>query len=198
MNSRPGSNINASSLPGCLPGDGIRPFVVSPPLDRWRPSRAVAPVAHPPRKTVLVVDDEPMIRLLYRAILYHAGLRVLDTGDGHEALRLIPRHRPDVIVSDLSRPGLSADEFIIEVRRLYPGLPILVFSGLASPKLAREILALGARSCVRKPFEPRVLLARIRRALLARSRAHRARPARLPGTRRPTCRSCPFRRFPHR
>ncbi len=182
----------ALGVSGRLPGVGVRPFVVSPPDNRWRPSRSVAPVAHPPRKTVLVLDDEPCVRLLYRAVLHRTGLRVVATGDSFEALRLIARCRPDVLVCDLMRPNLCGDDFIIRVRRRHPLLPVLVFSGTAVPEVCARIRALGARSCLPKPFGLHTLVQALRRALDARIRVP---PSDAAGGERPTCQSDHFHRF---
>src|SRR3954467_7282256 len=66
--------------------------------------------------TVLVCDDEAVLRALVRAALGPVGYDVLEAADGHEALELVRRQRPDLVVLDMMMPGWSGLEVLAEMR----------------------------------------------------------------------------------
>ncbi|MEX0659891.1 MAG: response regulator transcription factor [Egibacteraceae bacterium] len=113
---------------------------------------------------ILVVEDEPSIveALDYR--LTAEGFTVVATGDGSEALGLVEREGPDLIVLDLMLPGLSGTEVCKRVRAT-SSVPIIMLTA-KDEEIDRIIgLELGADDYVTKPFSPRELVARIRAVL---------------------------------
>jgi CheY-like chemotaxis protein len=78
---------------------------------------------------ILLVDDEPSIREVGKAVLASQGYEVITAGDGFEALLALKRSLPDVLISDLSMPNMSGFEFLSVVRRRFPTLPVIVVSG---------------------------------------------------------------------
>ena len=85
-------------------------------------------------KTVLVVDDKEWIRIAISLVLEEFGYSVRCAEDGHSALREIHQQKPDVLVSDLSMPGMSGFELLINVRRLFPAIKVIAMSGSFSSK----------------------------------------------------------------
>jgi CheY-like chemotaxis protein len=85
-------------------------------------------------KTVLVVDDKEWIRIAISLVLEEFGYSVRCAEDGHSALREIHQEKPDVLVSDLSMPGMSGFELLINVRRLFPAIKVIAMSGSFSSK----------------------------------------------------------------
>ena len=78
---------------------------------------------------ILVVDDEPLIRETSKLILGEQGYEVRTAGDGFEALIELRRALPDVIISDLSMPNMSGFELLSVVRRRFPHIAVIAFSG---------------------------------------------------------------------
>lgn len=116
--------------------------------------------------TVLVVDDEPRIARLVADYLQQAGFRVVEAGDGNQALEEFRQRQPDLIVLDLGLPGLDGLDVIRKVRTS-SDVPIIILSARADETDRVVGLELGADDYVVKPFGGRELVARVR-ALLRR------------------------------
>lgn len=106
---------------------------------------------------VLVCDDEPSIRLLYRTALEHEGAEVDEARDGDECIEVACRSHPDLIILDLYMPhrdGLSA---LPELKRLCPQARVLVVSAHAAVEVFETSRARGATACFDKlGFLPRI------------------------------------------
>ncbi|MBZ5536282.1 MAG: response regulator [Acidobacteriia bacterium] len=91
---------------------------------------------------LLIVDDSVSFRDAMSTILISEGYRVLTAEDGSEALKLLVEPLPDVIISDLHMPRMSGYEFLTEVRRRFPGIPVIVISSsFKRDELLPEIFA---------------------------------------------------------
>jgi CheY-like chemotaxis protein len=105
---------------------------------------------------VLVVDDDPAMRLLHAITLEAAGLIVIAATDGRDGLRRALRERPDVVVSDVSMPKLDGFELAAALRgdiRTH-GIPFVFVSGESGGESRRRAYSLGAAAFVTKPFDP--------------------------------------------
>lgn len=104
---------------------------------------------------ILVVDDDPDIRLLFRLELAAEGHRVDEAGDGAQALEAIAADPPDLVLLDIMMPVMDGWEVL---RRLDPetGPPVVVVTALASAndRHVEELLELGAIDVIAKPFDP--------------------------------------------
>jgi DNA-binding response OmpR family regulator len=104
---------------------------------------------------VLVVDDDPDIRLLFRLELSAEGHRVGEAADGAEALAAIAAEVPDLVLLDIMMPNVDGWQVL---RELDPetGPPVVVVTALASAdgRHVEELLELGALDVIAKPFEP--------------------------------------------
>lgn len=118
--------------------------------------------------TVMVVEDEAKIRTLLRAYLERAGLSVVTTGSGADAINSFPAARPDLLVLDLRLPDVSGEEVAREVRR-HSSVPILMLTAKAAEEDRIRGLELGADDYVTKPFSPREVVLRVE-AILRRGR----------------------------
>ena len=87
---------------------------------------------------VLLVDDEPAIRDVLSSELKEAGFEPQEAEDGIDALVKLRDTLPHVIISDLQMPRMSGMEFIVVVRRRFPHIPVIVFSGSSSGELPAE------------------------------------------------------------
>jgi DNA-binding response OmpR family regulator len=115
--------------------------------------------------TVLVVEDSrPMQRTLQR--LFEAdSLQVQIASDGPSGLELFRKQLPCVVVLDLKLPGISGKELCREFKALAASIPIVILSANSEVDDKVLLLELGADDYVTKPFSPKELLARVRRAM---------------------------------
>lgn len=116
---------------------------------------------------VLVIDDEPQIRAALRSVLRARHWQVDLAESGEAGLEAAVTHTPDIVVLDLTLPGMSGFEVARELRTWYSG-PILVLSVRGSEQDKITALDLGADDYLTKPFSAGELTARLR-ALLRRA-----------------------------
>ena len=108
-----------------------------------------------------IVDDEALIRELFRRILENEGYQVTDSSDGNAALALCRKRPPDLIITDLIMPEKEGIETIIELKRDMPHVKIIAISG-GGRIMATEYLELaetfGANMTLSKPISRDELL----------------------------------------
>lgn len=112
------------------------------------------------RRTILVADDEAVLRALVRATLSSAGYDVLEAADGDEALELARSARPDLIVLDRMMPGRSGLDVLHELQA-EPELaatPVVMLTARTRAADREAAAAAGAVRFVAKPFSPRELV----------------------------------------
>jgi putative two-component system response regulator len=117
---------------------------------------------------VLVVDDEPPLRLVLRRFLERSGYDVAEVGTGEEALERIRRDPPDLVFLDLQLPDRSGHS-ILEAIRAEPAtrlLPVVMLTGLATSEQKVRAFELGVTDFLAKPFAPDELLPRVRSLVL--------------------------------
>ena len=121
--------------------------------------------------TVLVVDDEAVVRSVARAALEGAGFDVITAGRGEEALALFQQHneRLSAIVLDLDMPGMDGNETYHLIRQISGRVPIILMSGYGQTGAAKRFATPGAVPFLPKPFAPRGLLDQIYRSIGATS-----------------------------
>jgi DNA-binding response OmpR family regulator len=114
--------------------------------------------------TVLLVEDERKLRDLVRSYLERAGLTVLSTGSGAEAISLASASAPDLVVLDLGLPDVPGESVARELRA-GGQVPILMLTAKATQEDRIAGLELGADDYVTKPFSPRELVLRVQAIL---------------------------------
>ena len=117
---------------------------------------------------VLVVDDDPELRPLIGFALRQASYLVVEAASGEEALTLLERELPDLMILDVNLPGIYGFEVLRQARAAGRHLPILMLTVRGEEEDLVRGLDLGADDYLTKPFSPRTLLARVR-ALLRRA-----------------------------
>jgi CheY-like chemotaxis protein len=105
------------------------------------------------RELVLVVDDEPAIRIALTRALESNDYRVLCAANGQEAIEQFRRHRNDVrlVFTDLMMPGMTGVALIRALREIEPGIRVVAASGLQDRDRKEELLALGVAEILAKP-----------------------------------------------
>jgi DNA-binding response OmpR family regulator len=114
--------------------------------------------------TVLVVDDEPIVREVVVRYLAREGHRTLEAADGKAARAAIERSEPDLVVLDVMLPGTDGLELCRWIRSISE-LPVIMLTARGEEADRIVGLELGADDYVTKPFSPRELAARVRTVL---------------------------------
>ena len=120
-----------------------------------------------PDRTVLVVDDDPVILKLLEVNFEMEGFAVITAGDGDDGLRAIREQRPDAVVLDIMMPKLNGLE-VLEAARADPAtknVPIVLLSAKAQASEVQRGLDLGADDYVTKPLDPIDLVERVNAVL---------------------------------
>ena len=142
-------------------------------------------MASPPA-TLLIVDDEPQALKLLETLLQHEGYQTLTASSGEEALQLVARQPPDLIVLDIMMPGMDGFEVASQLKsnEATAGIPIIMLSSLSESSARVAGLEAGAEEFISKPVERAELWLRVRNLL--RLKAHGSpinnppQPAQLP------------------
>lgn len=115
---------------------------------------------------VLLADDHSIVRAGLRRLLEDAGdMEVVEAADGRQALKLVRDNPPDVVVMDISMPGLDGLEAIQRLKEQQPNLPVLVLTMHEEEQYVVRCLAAGARGYLTKRGAPEQLVNAIRKVL---------------------------------
>jgi signal transduction histidine kinase/ActR/RegA family two-component response regulator len=154
------------------PGEGAA-FTVRLPVARSLPEPPSGPApARPARPArILVIDDELHVREVLRELLGGEGHTVLDAADGRSGLALAEAEAVDLVLSDVSMPGMSGWEVAEACHARFPDLPVGLITGWGDRLDPAELTRHGVRFVVAKPFEAAEVLHRVSDALAATDRA---------------------------
>jgi CheY-like chemotaxis protein len=134
-----------------------------------QPPAAGAALPHPGRRgaTVLLVDDEEAVREMIGEVLESEGFEVLKAEDGSRGVALFreKRDRVDVVLLDLSMPGLSGEETYRRLREIDPGVRVILSSGYDHDEARGRFGAARPAGFIQKPYRPEHLVAEIARCL---------------------------------
>jgi len=120
------------------------------------------------RQRILVVDDDESNRAIMADALTDAGYTVEEAVDGYDALSIAARRKPDLVVSDLSMPGISGVELTRRLHTFAHDLPVVLATGVADTRdVVTAARHYGAFACLVKPMSLDDLLWTIERALAA-------------------------------
>lgn len=106
-------------------------------------------------RTLLIVDDDDLLRNTTGRLLRHLGFQVLEASGGRQALQLFEAHRADIglVILDLVMPEMTGDETFHRLRAMDPNLRVVLMTGFVEESRARALLEAGARTLLLKPFE---------------------------------------------
>ena len=116
-------------------------------------------------KRILIVDDEPSIRMVLRAHLTRSGYDVTATENGAEAIAMLRNEDYHLVVSDLRMPIVGGMELLNHCNETYPGLPVILITAHGTVDSAVEAIKKGAQDYVTKPFDSDELMPIIEKAL---------------------------------
>ncbi|MBA6096798.1 MULTISPECIES: two-component system response regulator RssB [Pseudomonas] len=120
--------------------------------------------------TLLIIDDDDVVRASLAAYLEDSGFSVLQAGNGQQGLQVFEEHQPDLVICDLRMPQMGGLELIRQVSERAPQVPVIVVSGAGVMSDAVEALRLGAADYLIKPLEDLAVLEHSVRRALDRSR----------------------------
>ncbi|WP_373071307.1 PleD family two-component system response regulator [Zeaxanthinibacter enoshimensis] len=120
----------------------------------------------PPKKQLLLAEDDELLASLLNFRLKKAGYEVLLASDGQEVKELLKQQIPDIIVSDIMMPYFSGIELIDFVRNdLKSQVPVIIISSAGNEQNVLSAFELGANDFISKPVSPSELLVRVGREL---------------------------------
>lgn len=135
--------------------------------------------------TVLIIDDDPLLRAIAGEILLSAGYTVLEASDGAAGMETLEIAPVDLIITDMLMPEMDGVESILAIRRKRPSAPVIAISAGARHQPAGDLLrlaqALGASATLQKPLRRGELLAVVERLLADRGASEPRRQASFGG-----------------
>jgi PAS domain S-box-containing protein len=151
------------------PGEGSRFEVLLPAMRRQAIPLPPATLEAVVARTILVVDDEEIVRRTARAVLERKGYRVLAAENGQEAVNLFRERSAEIslILLDLTMPVMGGEEAARALQAIRQDVPILVLSGYNESEVARRFAGSRVAGVVRKPYTAASLVERIEAALAA-------------------------------
>ena len=115
------------------------------------------------RETVLVIDDEPAVRIFAQRVLERVGFTVLTAANGREGLEEFARRRQEIVavLVDLTMPQLDGMDVLRELHAVAPDTPVLIMSGYSEHEVSTRLAGTVVGAFIQKPFHSRELLARM-------------------------------------
>jgi two-component system chemotaxis response regulator CheY len=118
-----------------------------------------------PKKILVVEDSSTMRSLIASTVEELTGYETVEAGNGFEALKALPAHRFDLIITDINMPDINGLEIIHFVKNnaAYKNIPLIIVTTEQGEEDRKKGLALGAAEYITKPFDPERLKAIVRR-----------------------------------
>jgi len=116
-------------------------------IDEWLHRSSVGA-----RAAILVIDDEKVVRSLFRETLEELGHTVIAAETGTEGLELVGKWDFDLVFLDLKMPGMDGAEFLRLIKTVKPGLPVTIITGYPDSEMMARALAHGPLGVMSKPF----------------------------------------------
>lgn len=117
------------------------------------------------KATILITDDEKSIRNTLREILEFENYSIMEAENGVKALSTIQKEKIDLVILDIKMQGMDGIEVLEKIKKIEPGLPVIMISGHGTIKIAVEATKLGAYDFLEKPPDLNRLLISIRNGL---------------------------------
>jgi len=148
-----------------LPGRGSRVRLLFPALEEPEVAGASPTPSRASGGTILVIDDEEVVRETARQALETYGWTVLVAASGAAGVAICQEKGPEIalVVLDFSMPGMGAEEALSEIRKICPGVRVLLSSGYDKEEAMRRFRGAELAGFLQKPYRPDGLLAEVRR-----------------------------------
>jgi len=117
-------------------------------IDEWLHRNSVDAKA-----SILVVDDEKIVRSLFKDTLEELGHRVITAETGSEGLELVKQQDFDLVFLDLKMPGMDGAELFRQIKTIKPTLPVTIITGYPDSEMMSRALAHGPFGVMKKPFD---------------------------------------------
>ena len=119
---------------------------------------------------IMIVDDSPLMRAFIRKVVALTGLEVgefCEAGNGEEALKSLQERWMDLVLTDINMPRMNGEELVrlMESDDMMRTIPVIVVSTDSSQSRVQQMLALGAKGYISKPFLPEVLRDEVEKVL---------------------------------
>ncbi len=121
------------------------------------------------QRKILVVDDEKDMRWVLTTLFEGEGFKVFSAGDGKEALNILKKNRPHVMVSDIRMPKMDGMELLHHIREIDLTVPVIMMTAYSEVGTAVEAMKTGAYDYIVKPFDNEELILTVNRALKGRA-----------------------------
>jgi len=121
--------------------------------------------------TILLAEDDEIVRESLRLLLESNGYTLLEAQDGAEALRLFRTHQGtiDLLITDLAMPNMNGRELVDRVKVFHPGLPVMYISGKTSSPLLKQVILHEGANFLSKPFSYKKLVQKVQELLEKRT-----------------------------
>src|SRR4051812_10812470 len=161
-------------------GEGTT-FKIYLPLDASSvaPTAPAEPPARATGETVLLVEDEPAVRIMTSRALQEFGYGVIEASGGHQALGILERKDTpiELLITDVILPGMDGPELARRAVELTPNLPVLFISGYTDDEIVRRGLLQEGQPFLQKPFTPEALAVQLTRLLKQKGKSDERTPA---------------------
>lgn len=116
-------------------------------IDEWLQRNSVGTKA-----TILVIDDEEVVRMLFQDVLEDSGHRVIVAETAAEGLELVKQRDIDLVFLDLRMPGMDGAEVFRQIKIIKPQLPVTIITGYPDSEMMARVLSAGPFGVMNKPF----------------------------------------------
>lgn len=106
-----------------------------------------------PKGKILVVDDDFMVCNFLERFLSKKSYQVTTANSGPEAIEVIKKERPHLVLLDIKMPGMNGIEVLKEIKKIDPTLGVILISAVQDEEIAQEAMKLGADDYICKPFD---------------------------------------------
>ncbi len=103
--------------------------------------------------SILIVDDEEMMRNLLNRILSREGYKIRSAEDGVAALEVLKAEKINIIISDMKMPRMNGFELLKNVKKKYPDIGVIIMTAYGDTYTVKDALLLGADEYITKPFK---------------------------------------------
>ena len=111
----------------------------------------------------MIVEDDNELREALCDTLELAGFAYIEAPDAEEALALLANHQVDMVITDVNMPGMDGHQLLDEIRKLHPGLPVMLITAFGQVSKAVDAIKAGAVDYLMKPFDSEALISAVRR-----------------------------------